>query len=72
MKISKKIKKILFFEMLRIRTIEQNIASKYKEWEMRCPVHLSVGQEAIAVGICQNLKKNDKIVTAHRSHALCS
>jgi TPP-dependent pyruvate/acetoin dehydrogenase alpha subunit len=69
MKISKKIKKILFFEMLRIRTIEQNIASKYKEWEMRCPVHLSVGQEAIAVGICQNLKKNDKIVTAHRSHA---
>lgn len=69
MKISKKIKKILFFEMLRIRTIEQNIASKYKEWEMRCPVHLSVGQEAIAVGICQNLKKKDKIVTAHRSHA---
>ena len=49
--------------------IEKNITSKYSEWEMRCPVHLSIGQEAIAVGICQNLKKNDKIVTAHRSHA---
>ena len=36
---------------------------------MRCPVHLSIGQEAIAVGICQNLKKKDQIVTAHRSHA---
>lgn len=69
MKISKSTKIKLFYEMLRIRLIEQNIASKYNEAEMRCPVHLSVGQEAIAVGVCQNLKKNDKIVTAHRSHA---
>ena len=69
MKISKSIKIKLFREMLRIRLIEQTIASKYHEAEMRCPVHLSVGQEAIAVGVCQNLKKNDKIVTAHRSHA---
>ena len=69
MKISKSVKIKLFYEMLRIRLIEQNIASKYNEAEMRCPVHLSVGQEAVAVGICQNLKKNDKIVTAHRSHA---
>lgn len=69
MKISKSTKKKLFYEMARIRMIEKNIASKYSEWEMRCPVHLSIGQEAIAVGICQNLKKNDKIVTAHRSHA---
>ena len=36
---------------------------------MRCPVHLSIGQEAPPVGICQNLSKKDKIVTAHRSHA---
>ena len=69
MKISKSVKIKLFREMLRIRLIEQTIASKYHEAEMRCPVHLSVGQEALAVGVCQNLKKNDKIVTAHRSHA---
>ena len=36
---------------------------------MRCPVHLSIGQEAPAVGVMENLKKEDKIVTAHRSHA---
>lgn len=59
----------LFSKMLRIRKIEEKISSTYHELEMRCPVHLSIGQEAIAVGICENLKKNDKIVTAHRSHA---
>ena len=68
MKIKKKIIK-LYYEMLRIRKAENQIAVKYKEQEMRCPVHLSIGQEAIAVGICQNLKKKDQIVTAHRSHA---
>lgn len=69
MKISKKKKIKLYYEMLRIREIETTISNKYHEQEMRCPVHLSIGQEAIAVGVCQNLSKNDKIVTAHRSHA---
>lgn len=69
MKIEKNKKIKLYYEMLRIRKIESTIASKYGQWEMRCPVHLSIGQEAIAVGVCQNLKKTDKIVTAHRSHA---
>jgi len=65
--ILKKIK--LYEKMLRIRKIEEKIASKYHEQEMRCPIHLSIGQEAIAVGICENLNSRDKIVTAHRSHA---
>ena len=59
----------LYYEMIRIRRIEECISQKYKEQEMRCPIHLSIGQEAIPVGICQNLTKKDKIVTAHRSHA---
>jgi TPP-dependent pyruvate/acetoin dehydrogenase alpha subunit len=65
--ISKKIK--LYSKMLRIRVIEEKISTTYHQQEMRCPIHLSIGQEAIAVGICENLKKSDKIVTAHRSHA---
>ena len=69
MKINSSTKLKLYYEMLRIRQVEETISEKYKEQLMRCPVHLSVGQEAIAVGICQNLKKSDKIVTAHRSHA---
>ena len=69
MQIKPHLKKKLFYEMLRIRFVEKSIAQRYKDQEMRCPVHLSIGQEAIAVGVCQNLDKEDKIVTAHRSHA---
>ena len=36
---------------------------------MRCPVHLSIGQEACAVGISQNLKNDDTVYSNHRSHA---
>jgi len=65
-----KLKKIkLFYEMLRIRKIESKISEVYSEQQIRCPVHLSLGQEAVAVGICQNLENEEKIVTAHRSHA---
>ena len=51
-----KIKKI-FLELLKIRTIEETISKRYSEQEMRCPIHLSVGQEAIAVGICNKFKR---------------
>jgi TPP-dependent pyruvate/acetoin dehydrogenase alpha subunit len=61
--------KKIYYEMQRIRLIELKIAEKYKEWKMRCPVHLSIGQESSPVGICQNLNLRDEVVTAHRSHA---
>jgi len=59
----------IYFEILRIRKIELEISKKYSEQKMRCPVHLSIGQEGIPVGICRNLNKADKAFTAHRSHA---
>lgn len=59
----------IYFEILRIRKIELEISKKYSEQKIRCPVHLSIGQEAIPVGICANLNKEDKAFTAHRSHA---
>ena len=59
----------LFYKLLRIRIVEETISKKYTEGKMRCPVHLSIGQEAIPVGICNNLRNEDQIVSAHRSHA---
>ena len=59
----------LYRAMLRIRLIEEAIAKRYPEQEMRCPIHLSIGQEATAVGACAALRLNDQIITSHRSHA---
>lgn len=58
----------LFRSMLRIRRIEEAIARRYGEQRMRCPVHLSIGQEAAAVGACAALRPTDPIVSTHRCH----
>ena len=58
----------LFYSMLRIRMVEEAIAAYYPEQEMRCPVHLSIGQEAVAAGVCANLTDVDYVLSNHRSH----
>lgn len=60
--------KNLFFQMLRIRLVEEKVAEVYPEQEMRCPVHLCIGQEATAVGVCANLSRKDYALSTHRSH----
>ena len=65
---SKNIKK-MYNDMVWIRRIEEKIASEYSKQEMRCPVHLSIGQEAVPVGVSSCLDLDDHIVSAHRSHA---
>ena len=54
--------------MMRIRLVEEAIADKYQEQEMRCPTHLCIGQEAIAVGIWDVLEATDKVFSNHRAH----
>lgn len=61
--------KKLYFDMLRIRRVEEAIASRYPEQKMRCPVHLSIGQEAVAVGVCKTLLQTDQVISGHRAHA---
>lgn len=59
----------LYQEMLRIRLIEESIARRYHEQKMRCPVHLSIGQEAVAVGVCKAALHTDYLISNHRAHA---
>lgn len=67
------IKKDVFVEMFKvlslIRMVGEKIAEEYPKQEMKCPVHLSIGQEASAVGVCANLKKGDVVFSNHRCHA---
>jgi len=68
-KLNKSKKLELLYKMMRIRAIEESIALEYSKQKMRCPVHLSIGQEAVAVGVCEALNNIDFAVSTHRSHA---
>ncbi|MDO8732895.1 MAG: thiamine pyrophosphate-dependent dehydrogenase E1 component subunit alpha [Actinomycetota bacterium] len=59
----------LLASMLRIRMVEQTIADRYSEQEMRCPVHLSIGQEAPAAAMSLVAEPADYAVSTHRGHA---
>lgn len=68
-KITAKLQAELFHSMLRIRLVEEAIAEAYPRQEMRCPVHLSIGQEAVAAGTAAGLAQGDHAMSGHRSHA---
>lgn len=53
----------------KIRSTELKIAEKYKEQNMRCPTHLSVGQELVSAVFSNIVKKKDHTVSSHRGHA---
>lgn len=54
--------------MIRIRTVEYAIAGLVRSGEAKCPCHLAIGQEAIAVGVARHLRKSDRSFGNHRSH----
>jgi len=58
-----------YVRMCLIRKAENKLAIARRDGDVGGPVHLGVGQEAIAVGVSLNLKKSDRIFGAHRSHS---
>lgn len=63
------IAKKLLFQMKKIRLIEEEIARRYPAGAMRCPTHLSVGQEGVAAAVGLALSQEDLAVSGHRAHA---
>ena len=59
----------LFYKALRIRMVEARIVELYPGDKIQSPVHLSIGQEAVAVGACQSLKPTDLLFASYRNHA---
>lgn len=59
---------LLYYQLLRIRLVEERIAAEYSKQNIRCPVHLCIGHEAIPTGVCIQLAKTDSVVSNHRSH----
>jgi TPP-dependent pyruvate/acetoin dehydrogenase alpha subunit len=54
--------------MLRIRLFEEALADLFGKGQLVGVVHLSIGQEATAVGVCSTLEQGDQITTTHRGH----
>lgn len=60
----------LYRKLYLIRKAEETIRAHYAEDEMKTPMHMSMGSEAIAVGICHALKREDQVFGSYRSHAI--
>jgi acetoin:2,6-dichlorophenolindophenol oxidoreductase subunit alpha len=58
----------LYRMMQTIRLTEESFVDPILNKEIRCPVHLCSGQEAVAAGVCSNLKNSDLMFGNHRSH----
>ncbi|HEV8268557.1 MAG TPA: thiamine pyrophosphate-dependent dehydrogenase E1 component subunit alpha, partial [Thermoanaerobaculia bacterium] len=59
----------LYRTLFLIRRTEEEIARVYPTDVIKSPVHLSIGQEAVAVGICAALRADDAVFCTYRSHA---
>jgi pyruvate dehydrogenase E1 component alpha subunit len=58
----------LYRRMLLIRRMEERLGEVVKSGELPGPVHLYIGQEAVAVGVCAHLTDEDWIASTHRGH----
>jgi TPP-dependent pyruvate/acetoin dehydrogenase alpha subunit len=58
----------MYRDMVRVRTFEERVRDLYAGKRLPGFVHLSIGQEACAVGVCSALRPDDYIITTHRGH----
>jgi acetoin:2,6-dichlorophenolindophenol oxidoreductase subunit alpha len=66
----KKINIELYKKMYLSRKVEETIREHYREDEMKTPMHMSMGEEAIAIGVCHALGAEDQVFCSYRSHAI--
>ncbi len=60
----------LYRSLYRIRRVEEEVARAYPTDKIKSPVHLSIGQEAVSVGVCAALRPSDVVFGTYRGHAL--
>jgi len=61
----------LYRQMVRIRLFEEQVNELYTRALMPGLAHLYIGEEAVAVGICEALRKTDYVTSTHRGHGHC-
>ena len=58
-----------YYMLKKIRLVEERIAEEYPNNQIRCPTHLSIGQEGVPAALSTLLRKEDFAVSPHRGHA---
>src|SRR3954449_8339169 len=61
----------MYRQMLAIRLFEERVNDLYTRALMPGLAHLYVGEEAVAVGVCEALRRDDYITSTHRGHGHC-
>ncbi len=59
----------IYRALRRIRRVEEEVARVYPTDMVKSPVHLSIGQESVAVGVCDALRADDMTTMSYRGHA---
>jgi acetoin:2,6-dichlorophenolindophenol oxidoreductase subunit alpha len=57
--------------MLMIRRFEERVKKEFAASRVKGFVHLYIGEEAVAVGVCSNLRDDDYVTSTHRGHGHC-
>lgn len=60
----------IYQALYRIRRVEEEIARVYPTDRIKSPIHLSIGQEAVSVGVCAALRSDDVVFGTYRGHAM--
>src|SRR3972149_6703471 len=61
----------MYPQMLTIRFFEEKVFELYGQNLVPGTIHLYAGEEAVAVGVCSNLRRDDYITSTHRGHGHC-
>jgi TPP-dependent pyruvate/acetoin dehydrogenase alpha subunit len=61
----------MYRDMLSIRRFEEKVYESYRNGQIRGIAHLYIGEEAVAVGACAVLRRDDYITSTHRGHGHC-
>jgi acetoin:2,6-dichlorophenolindophenol oxidoreductase subunit alpha len=66
--VSQELLREFFREMLLIRRFEEKVEERFRAGELPGFLHVAIGQEAVAVGVCRALEEGDVIASTHRAH----
>ena len=67
-RVSEEVLRRFFREMLLIRRFEEKVEERFRAGELPGFLHVAIGQEAVATGVCSALAREDVFASTHRAH----